>query len=330
MQLIAEVGANHDGDLDRAVDLIRLAAAAGADVVKFQHFRTPYIVSGPGFRTLGKVGHHASWSQSVEDVFRAAETPWDWTPGLKETCDEAGVEFLSSPYDLGCVDHLDPYVQRWKIGSGEITHRDLLRHVAQTGKPVLLATGASRLVEVLDAVEVLEGAGCPDLTLLHCTTNYSGDPALVASANLAVIPYLRRLTGCPVGLSDHTRSLGLACAAAALGAVCLERHFTDDRHREGPDHHFAMEPADWLRMAMEVDAVGVALGEPRKVVTPAETEARVVQRRCWRATRALPAGHVLEHGDMMALRPCPENAYTPMTNLIGAILDRDVTEGEAL
>ena len=149
---IADIAANHDGNLQRAVKLIHLAAEAGADAAKFQHFRAERLVSRTGFEAGPKVSHQSAWKKSVFEVYQAASVPWDWTDRLKAECDDAGIQFFSSPYDLDAVDMLDPYVPAYKIGSGDITWPDLLGHIARKGKPVLLATGASTMDEVDRAV----------------------------------------------------------------------------------------------------------------------------------------------------------------------------------
>ncbi|HKZ55550.1 MAG TPA: N-acetylneuraminate synthase family protein, partial [Anaerolineales bacterium] len=150
---IADISANHDGDLQRAKALIRLAAQAGADAAKFQNFRAPKIVSDRGFRALGgQLSHQSSWQKSVFEVYQDASIPFEWTPELKATCDEAGIHYFSSPYDFEAVDMLDPVVPAHKIGSGDITWLEMLRHIAGKGKPVILATGASTIGDVHRAV----------------------------------------------------------------------------------------------------------------------------------------------------------------------------------
>lgn len=292
LDFIAEIGANHEGSLDRAKMLIRLAAGAGATTVKFQSFRAATLVSREGFAALGPMAHQRDWGD-VYAAFERAETPLRWTPTLATCCAEHGVEFLTSPYDVDLVRELDPYVRRWKVGSGEITHRALLTALLATGKPVLLATGASTAAEVERAVNGLVGV---PLTLLQCTTNYSGDPENVRHCNLRVIERWRRM-GYRVGLSDHTRSMAVACAAVALGAEVIERHFTDDRTRTGsPDHPFAMQPEDWRAMVDACTVAEVALGSPWKSVSPNEMETRTVQRRgLWdgKALRPCMPGHDL-------------------------------------
>lgn len=309
MDFIAEIGANHERSLERARRLIGLAARAGATVVKFQHFRASTLVSREGFAQLGPMAHQRDWGD-VYAAFERCETPLDWTPHLVEACANEGVEFMTSPYDVELVGLLDPHVKRWKVGSGEITHRALLEAVARTGKPILLATGASCRWEVERACYAIrDTAGIrwsrTPITLMQCTTNYSGDPSNVRHCNLRVLSAFfgeRGFSGYPwvtdVGLSDHTRSLPVAVAAVALGACAIERHFTDDRTRTGsPDHPFAMQPEDWRAMVDGCEEARLALGSDHKDVYPNELETRIVQRRgLWNG---------------QALRPCVEGHELP-------------------
>lgn len=306
IDFIAEIGANHEGSLARACDLIALAAHSGATTVKFQHFRAATLVSREGFAGL-RLAHQRDWDD-VYATFERYETPLAWTPALAECCQEHGVEFLTSPYDVALINAIEPFCRRWKVGSGEITHRALLQAIAATGKPVLLATGASYDFEVGAACRAIRDArGMGDripITLMQCTTNYSGDPANVRHCNLLAMRRMyqeRGFGGYPwvtaVGLSDHTRSLPVAVAAVALGATVIERHFTDDRTRTGsPDHPFAMEPTDWRDMVDACLEAEQALGWSVKTVSPIEEEARIVQRRgLWggQALRPCLPGHEL-------------------------------------
>ncbi len=285
----ADIGSNHDGSLDKACELIHLAAEAGADAVKFQHFRADHIVSEKGFASLPKMAHQKHWKDSVVETYRKAETPWKWTPTLANACKVEGVEFMSTPYDLEAVDHLNPYVNVWKIGSGDITYRNFITRVSLIGKPVILSTGASTMTEVIAARALVYGW---DLVLMQCNTNYTGDSDNIRHANLNVLKtYAANFPGVVLGLSDHWFGDIAVLGAVALGARVIEKHFTDDRTRTGPDHGFAMDPKMWAHMVQNVRDLEAALGSPIKRVCENETEARIVQRRAmW---------------DGRALRPCP-------------------------
>src|SRR5438270_11856589 len=202
---VADIAANHDGELDRARLLIRLSAEAGANAAKFQNFRAPKIVSEQGFQGLGKqLSHQSNWKKSVSQVYQDASLPWEWTPTLKEECDACGIDYFSSPYDLEAVDMLDPYVELFKIGSGDITWPEMLHKIASKQKPVLLATGASDIGEVQNAVREVLNIN-PQLVLLQCNTNYTGSQENFRHIHLHVNPTYRTMfPDVVLGVSDHT------------------------------------------------------------------------------------------------------------------------------
>ncbi len=309
---IADIAANHDGSLERAKQLIRLAAEAGADAAKFQHFRAEKIVSDFGFRSLGmQQSHQAKWLRSVFEVYREASLPWDWTPELKATCDQAGIEFLSTPYDFEAANMLDPYVQAFKIGSGDITWLEMLEHIARKKKPVILSTGASNIEDVRRASDALTSI-YPRFALLQCNTNYTGQADNLNHIHLNVLRSYRKLfSNAVLGLSDHTPGHSTVLGAVALGASVIEKHFTDDIEREGPDHAFSMTPVEWREMVTRTRELEQALGSADKCVNDNEKETVVLQRRCLRAARDLPAGKRLERSDIEMLRPAPHHAIPP-------------------
>lgn len=309
---IADIAANHDGSLERAKKLIQLAAKAGADAAKFQHFRAEKIVSDFGFRSLGvQESHQAKWRESVFEVYREASLPWEWTPELKAACDQAGIEFLSTPYDFEAANMLDPYVRAFKIGSGDITWIEMLDHVARKKKPVILSTGASSIEDVRRASDALTPI-CPRFALLQCNTNYTGEADNLNHIHLNVLRSYRQIFPQAVlGLSDHTPGHSTVLGAVALGARIIEKHFTDDIEREGPDHAFAMTPVAWREMVARTRELEQALGSADKRVNDNEKETIVLQRRCLRAARDLPAGKRLERSDIEILRPAPHDAIPP-------------------
>jgi N-acetylneuraminate synthase len=330
---IADISANHDGDLERAKALIHLCAEAGADAAKFQNFRAPKIVSDVGFRSLGgQLSHQASWKKSVFEVYQAASIPFDWTPTLVETCRQAGIHYFSSPYDFEAVDFLDPFVPAHKIGSGDITWPEILLHIAAKGKPVLLATGASTLGEVQRAVQTITGIN-PNLILMQCNTNYTASLDNFRHIHLNVLrTYAAAFPDLVLGLSDHTPGHATALGAVTLGARAVEKHFTDDNAREGPDHPFSMTPASWREMVDRTRELELALGSPDKRVAENEADTVVVQRRCLRAARAIGAGEVLHRQDIDVLRPAAPGAILPfeIDAVLGARALRDIAMGESL
>jgi len=325
---IADIAANHDGDLERAKHLMTLAKEAGADCAKFQHFRAPHIVSDYGFKALGgQQSHQATWKKSVFEVYADASLPWDWTPALAEHAKAVGIEFMSAPYDLEAVDHLDPYVNAFKVGSGDINWIEELEYIAAKGKPVLLATGAADLDDVDRAMKVLTDSGVP-IVLMQCNTNYEGSLDNIGHVNLGVLSqYAQRYPNVTLGLSDHTPGHVTVIGAVALGARAVEKHFTDDTSRVGPDHGFSMDPRTWRDMVDATRMLEAAMGTGQKNVEDNEQQTVVLQRRCVRAARDLPAGAVLTRQDLEVLRPAPREAVP--AHLVGTVVGRTLTRSLA-
>jgi len=330
---IADIAANHDGDLERAKALIYRAKEAGADAAKFQHFQAETIVSDTGFRSLGnQLSHQAKWKKSVYQVYEEASLKLDWTPVLAETCRHAGISFFTSPYSLDLVDHVDPFVPAYKIGSGDITWLEAVEYIARKNKPVLLATGASHLQEVTRAVDAVLQHNA-DFVLMQCNTNYTASHDNFKYINLNVLKtYGALYPGMILGLSDHTPRHATVLGAIALGARVIEKHFTDDNEREGPDHKFSMNPASWREMVERSRELELALGDGVKRVETNEADTVLVQRRSLCLTRNLELGHRLATGDLICLRPCPEGALEPsaLSQVIGRAVRKDKRAGESL
>lgn len=328
---MADISANHDGDLERAKMLIHLAAEAGADAAKFQNFRASEIVSDRGFRSLGvQLSHQASWEKSVFQVYQEATLPWEWTETLKASCDDAGIDYFSAPYDFGAVDLLDSYVQMYKIGSGDISWPEMLTKIASKGKLVILSTGASDIADVQRAVHLIQEVN-RSLVLMQCNTNYTGSLENFKHVHLNVLRTYRVLfPDVALGLSDHTPGHAAVLGAVALGARVVEKHFTDDTSREGPDHPFSMTPATWRDMVDRARELEYALGSPDKQVADNEQDTVVVQRRCLRAARDLAAGTLLSRGMLHVLRPAPRDAVFPyeIDRILGMRLRVDLSAGE--
>jgi sialic acid synthase SpsE len=330
---IADVASNHDGELARAHELIWQAAGAGADAVKFQHFLAEEIVSDRGFRALGETrGHQASWPKPVFDTYRQYELDRGWTAALAATAREAHVDFLTTPYDFDAIAHVSDLTPALKIGSGDIDWLDFIRAVAAAGKPVLLATGACDIDDVERAVATVLAEN-RDLVLMQCNTNYTGSLENFRFLNLRVLQlFAERWPGMILGLSDHTPGHAGAVGAVALGARVIEKHFTDDNRRLGPDHAFAMMPASWWEMVARVRELEQALGDGVKRVQENERETAILQRRCVRLARDMPAMMPLSAGDLACLRPAEPGALRPMRlgELIGCSLTRAMARGEAV
>ncbi len=328
---IADIAANHDGNLDRALSLIDLAAKAGANAAKFQHFRAETIVSDYGFKSLGnQKSHQSSWNKSVFEVYQDASVKLDWTESLKVKCDEAGIHFFTSPYDLELVDYIDRFVPAYKIGSGDITWTEIIRAIAMKNKPYFLATGASAIDDVCRAVR--EGLDHnPNIVLMQCNTNYTGSIENMKYVNLRVLnSYKEMFPEMILGLSDHTPGHATVLGAVALGARVIEKHFTDDVSRLGPDHAFSMDPRAWGEMVSRTRELESALGTGLKKIEANEVETVVLQRRALRTTSELLAGQVISRDNLCALRPAPHDAILPyqLEEVIGKTLKKNKIVGD--
>jgi N-acetylneuraminate synthase len=216
---------------------------------------------------------------------------------------------MSAPYDLEAVDHIDPYVNAYKIGSGDINWTEELAHIAAKGKPMIIATGAASLDDVKRAVSIVQSAELP-LVVMQCNTNYEGSIENIRHVNLRVLAqYAELFPDVTLGLSDHTPGHVTVLGAVALGARVVEKHFTDDTSRTGPDHGFSMDPDTWRAMVDATRMLEAALGSGEKGVEANEQQTVVLQRRCVRAARNLAIGEVITRGDLEVLRPAPEGAY---------------------
>ncbi|MBA3013376.1 MAG: N-acetylneuraminate synthase family protein [Proteobacteria bacterium] len=330
---IAEIGSNFDRDLSRAKDLIYLAKEAGADAAKFQHYTADSLVSDHGFKQLGsRQSHQSSWKKSVFKTYQDASLNRDWTAVLKQTCDEAGITFLTSPYSLELVDYVDPFVPAFKVGSGDITWLKIIERMASKGKPLLLATGASDLVDIQRAADAAL-AVTADLVLLQCNTNYTAGQENYSYLQLNVLrEYETLYPGILLGLSDHMPGHVSVLGAVALGARVIEKHFTDSTDRDGPDHPFSMTPTTWREMVDRTRELDASLGDGRKKIEENERETAIVQRRCIRASRDLEMDTFLCEDDLAMLRPCPEDGIAPFEfhKLVGKKLKRRASCGAYL
>lgn len=328
---VADIGANHDGKIGRAFKLIAQAAEAGAHAAKFQNYTAASLISRKGFDGA-KTAHQAAWSKSVYDTYKDAETPLEWTPQLKEACDACGIDYFTSPYSLEIVDAVDPYVDMYKIGSGDITYHELIKYAAQKGKPVLIGTGAAESEEVFEAYRrVFLDAHC---VIMQCNTNYTGSNDNISHVNLNVLIAYHTIfdgfSGVSFGLSDHTPGHSTVLGAIALGATVIEKHFTDDRNRPGNDHSFAMEPHEWREMVDRGNEVFAALGDGVKRIQDNEQESAYVQRRGLRYNRNLSAGQEIRREYLVALRPEEGIAPYRISEVIGRKLTKDVEADDAV
>ena len=330
---IADIAANHDGDLQRAVDLIWRAKEAGADCAKFQHFLANKIVSEVGFSgDLSAVSHQSEWKKSVVEIYDQYHTRRDWTERLCTECERAGIDFMTTPYDIDAVRIMDKFLPAYKIGSGDITFKEILIQVAKSNKPVFLASGAASIEDVSNAVETILKYN-KYLCLLQCNTNYTGSRENFKYVNLNVLRSFRTMyPNMVLGLSDHTPGHSAVLGAVTLGARVIEKHFTDDNNRIGPDHKFALNPSSWRAMVDATQELEQALGDGVKRVEKNEQETVIIQRRALRAVENITGGSTISMSMFEALRPCPEDAVTPMhfEDVKGKTIVTDLNKGEYL
>jgi N-acetylneuraminate synthase len=325
--VIAEAGVNHNGDLKMARALIDVAVEAGADAVKFQTFRADRLVTTDAPKAEYQL-QSTSDAESQFDMLRGLELSIDAHRQLQSLCNARGIIFLSTPFDEEAVDLLnDLGVPAFKISSGDLTNSPLLEHVASKGKPVILSTGMSELSELIEAVSVLNAAGCENPVLLHCVSNY---PAAVGEVNLRAMQTMRSAFDVPVGFSDHTEGIDVALAAVALGACVIEKHFTLDRTLPGPDHRASLEPAELRELVRSIRRVESALGSGRKVPAESELETAKVARRSLVAARVIPAGATLDRDMVIMRRPGTGLSPATLETLLGRRAVREIAAGTLL
>lgn len=336
--IIAEIGSNFDGDLQRAKDLAKLSKDLGADAYKIQNFLAPKIVSNAGFKNL-QVAFQAKWDKPVVEVYKNAEFPREWVKELADYCKEINIDFFSSPYDTEAVDQLEALgIAAHKIGSGEIDNLEFLAYVARTGKPVLLSCGASTMEEVEAAINAIRAAGNEKIVLLQCVTNY---PSPMKDSNIRAMTRLQEKFGVLVGYSDHTigaaggaddplNGITVPLGAIALGGCVIEKHFTDDRTRKGPDHPFAMNPEEFKLMIQSIRAMEQALGDGEKKLMPSESQTVIIQRRGIYAIQEIPAGTPVTRDMIEYLRPAVGLRPPAVTTLIGKTLNKTIAAGDPI
>lgn len=300
--IIAEAGVNHNGDLALARKLIEVAAAAGADRVKFQTFSADALVTTQASKAEYQM-HGTDSDESQHEMLRRLELSRGMHDELIAHCKAQGIEFFSTGFDLESVDLLARLgLESFKIPSGEITNLPYLRRVGSYGKQVILSTGMSSLGDIEAALIALEGAGTPRdrITVLHCTTEY---PAPVAEVNLRAMLTIQRAFGVAVGYSDHTPGTEVAIAAVALGATVIEKHFTLDRNLPGPDHKASLEPDELRSMIAAIRNVEQALGDGIKHASPSELKNRSVGRKSIVAAQAIEPGEIFSSENLTTKRP---------------------------
>ena len=325
--IIAEAGVNHNGNLDLALKMVDEAKRAGADIVKFQTAIPEKVISKYADKAEYQKKTTGNEESQLEMCKRIHLKLSDYDI-IKKYCEEVGIEFLSTPFDLESIDYLEKLGMRlWKIPSGEITNLPYLIKIAKTGKPVIMSTGMAELNEVEEAVNVLKENGAGEITLLHCTTEY---PAPFESVNLRAMNTLREKFGTEVGYSDHTVGFEAAVAAAVLGATVIEKHFTLNHNMEGPDHKASLEPEELEIMVNNIRLIEKALGDGVK--QPAEVEKKniAIARKSIVAAKDIKKGEILTEDNITVKRP--GNGISPMRwfEVLGTEAVRDFGEDELI
>ncbi len=325
--VIAEAGVNHNGDVNLALKLIDKAKKAGADAVKFQTFSAEKVASSCAPKAKYQLETTDS-DESQLDMLRKLALDCEDHRRLAAHCRENDIIFLSSPFDKESADFLHELaVPAFKIPSGEITNHDLLTHVAQKGIPLIVSTGMCFLNEVEEAVNVIRAAGCRELALLHCVSDY---PAKPESCNLRAMQTLKRSFDVPTGFSDHTQGSVVALAAVALGACIIEKHFTLDNSMAGPDHKASCEPDELAALISDIRVLEQSLGSGEKRPADCEIDNRRIVRRSIAAKYDLPEGTVIKDDMLTCLRPADGIAPFKLDELMGRTLSRALKAGQLM
>ncbi|MCI9033383.1 MAG: N-acetylneuraminate synthase [Lachnospiraceae bacterium] len=325
--IIAEAGVNHNGDIKIAKRLIDAAVGAGADAVKFQTFKAENLVC----KTAQKAEYQmktTNQSETQYDMLKKLELTEQMHKELMEYCMKKNILFLSTPFDVESIKLLSGLgMQTFKIPSGEITNLPYLRETAKQQKKVILSTGMSSMDEVKAAVDVLKDSGAKDITLLHCNTQY---PTPVPDVNLLAMVKMREELGLPVGYSDHTQGIEIPIAAAALGAVVIEKHFTLDKNMEGPDHKASLEPLELKQMVESIRKTELALGNGIKQASESEKTNVEIVRKSIVAAVNIKKGEKYTEKNLTTKRP--GNGINPMRwdEIIGMTSDRDYKTDEMI
>ena len=307
--IIAEAGVNHNGNYDLAVKMVREARKAGADYVKFQTAVPELVISSIAPKAEYQKETTGN-EQSQLEMCRAIHLPLSAYAPLKQVCDDEGIGFMSTPFDLVSIDTLEPLgMDYYKIPSGEITNLPYLRKIASKGRRVIMSTGMCELDEIGAAIGVLTGEGLQldDITLLHCNTQY---PTPMADVNLRAMNELADRFGVKVGYSDHTVGIEVPIAAVALGATVIEKHFTLDRNLPGPDHKASLEPDELAAMVAAIRNIEQALGDGHKHVSESERPNMEVARKSIVAATDIKKGDLLTEQNITVKRP--GNGISPM------------------
>lgn len=323
--IIAEMSGNHNQSLERALEIVDAAAAAGAHALKLQTYTADTITMKGAYRIEDK---NSLWAgEELFDLYSKAYTPWEWHAPIFQRAMEKGMLAFSSPFDETAVDFLESLnVPLYKIASFENTHHPLLRKVAATGKPIIMSTGVSSFDEIHESVDVLRKAGCRELILLKCTSTY---PATPENTNLKTIPYMQEQFKCEIGLSDHTMGIGVAIASVGLGVRVIEKHFTLRRADGGVDSAFSMEPHELKLLVEESERAFLALGHIQTEVQDIEKKSLLYKRSIY-ISKDLEAGEILSEENLRIIRPALGLAPKYWEEVIGKTINQSSKAGTPL
>ena len=324
--VIAEAGVNHNGSLELAKKLIDAAVFCGADIVKFQTAKLDSLVSK--FAEMADYQkENIGKTKSQKEMLSELLLPFEDFIVLSNYCKEKNIEFLSTPFDIDSIHFLKDMVNVWKVPSGEITNYPYLKEIATTGKKVILSTGMSEMNEIEAAMDVLKNNGCPEIVLLHCTTEY---PAPVAEVNLKAMTSMKEAFKCEVGYSDHTEGIEVSIGAVALGATVIEKHFTLDKAMPGPDHKASASIEEFKLMVDGIRKIESALGDGNKKPCKSEIKNKVAVRKSIVASKDIKKGEVFTADNLTTKRP--GDGISPMrwNEVIGKCADRDFREDEKI
>lgn len=323
--IIAEMSGNHNQSIERALEIVDAAAAAGAHALKLQTYTADTITMKGAFTIQDK---NSVWNgKELHDLYKMAYTPWDWHKTIFDRAKEKGMVAFSSPFDESAVDFLETLnVPAYKIASFENTHLPLLKKVASTGKPVIVSTGVATIADIDECMRTLRNAGCTDIVLLKCTSTY---PATPENTNLLTIPHLADLHGCVVGLSDHTMGVGASVAAVALGARVIEKHFTLRRADGGVDSAFSLEPEELKMLVTETERAFLALGKIQYGIQAAEQKSLIFKRSIYVA-KDIKAGEFFSADNLKIIRPSFGLAPKHWEEILGKKASTDLKAGTPL
>lgn len=324
--IIAEAGVNHNGDFQRAIELMEKAAEAGADYVKFQTFKADKIVSKEAKKAEYQINNMRDDEDSQYSMLKKLEIPYEWYPKLIQKASDLGIGFLSTGFDEESIDMLDSWNPSfYKIPSGEITNKPYLQHIAKKGKPIIISTGMADLSEIKDAVQVLSKEVNKDMiSVLHCNTEY---PTPMKDVNLLAMHHIRDELGVQVGYSDHTLGIEVPIAAVALGAKVIEKHFTLDRSLPGPDHAASLQPDELKAMVIAIRNIEMAIsGRGVKEPSASELNNKVLIRKSIHLSKDLKEGDTINKSNLISLRPGDGLSPMKIDEIIGKKVNRDLAQ----